>query len=94
MSDRPTKFYVYLDQEAHLVQRDKAYIDAYDPGFWGRNAAQIQTVWTLDLEDPSTLKRLLESLARQQVKAETVRMFLQSIGYDLVAGRVSKLPPK
>ena len=57
------KGYVYLDNDLNLNVRSQHFIDMEDPGFWGRNAHLVDTLWTFDSENIETMTKLLTSVA-------------------------------
>lgn len=75
--------YAYLDIDANICIRDKAYIDEYDPGFWGRNSYLIDTVWTFDTEDEASMDTIMNAFKRLQLPMRSVQEFCIGAGFNL-----------
>ena len=79
------KGYVYLDNDLNLNVRSKEFIDIQDPGFWGRNAHLIDTVWSFDSDNRESMIKLLTSLKSRELQMDPVRNFCLQINFDLDA---------
>jgi hypothetical protein len=77
--------YVYLDNDFNLNVRDADFLDLNDPGFFNRNAHIIHTLWRVDSESQESVKRMLDSFKRMELKFEPVRIVCSQIGFNLDA---------
>lgn len=78
-------YYIYLDNDFQLNVRSAEFIDTEDPGFFSRNSHFIHTVWKVDSQNIDSVRRMLESFKRMELKSEPVRMVCSQIGFDLDA---------